>query len=149
MATQVLLLLFMVVVFFGVGSGARGVEIDGVNYGVFYTSTYPTTSDGAIFMDSDNRIVLLNGQDSQTPTPNSWALFNLLGKTITFDVQLASAGCGCNLALYLVSMNGKSDYCDASGVHGMIFPLFHFFFFLFSLFTFFIVINSQIFSLLS
>lgn len=54
-------------------------------------------------------------------------LWNVLGKTLSFTVDLSSAGCGCNAAFYFVQMPGFSSsgaivpgpnydgYCDAQG----------------------------------
>jgi len=61
--------------------------------------------------------------------PHDITQFRLLGKTFTFEVDLSSVGCACNLALYLVSapaldMDGKpirgagEYYCDANKVDG-------------------------------
>lgn len=57
---------------------------------------------------------------------SSYARFQLLGKTMRYSTNLKGAGCGCNAALYLVSMprnakQGKcSDYyCDAMKVCGI------------------------------
>jgi len=66
--------------------------------------------------------------------PDAIAQFKLLGKAITFTVDLSNVGCACNLAFYLISMpardssgkyNQGSDrqgqppyYCDANMVGG-------------------------------
>ena len=51
----------------------------------------------------------------------------LSGKTLSFEVDLGGVGCGCNAALYLVSMPQSHDagkcandyYCDANNVCGV------------------------------
>lgn len=50
----------------------------------------------------------------------------LLGKSFSYSTRMTDAGCGCNAALYLVSMAQNSDpsecgdyYCDANNVCGV------------------------------
>merc|ERR1719189_569046 len=50
----------------------------------------------------------------------------LLGRTLKFSTDISGAGCGCNAALYMVSMKQNSDissckdyYCDANSVCGV------------------------------
>ena len=96
------------------------LQIDENTYGVFYSSKFPLIGPSSISLNSNNRIVLLSGLSTQQPKTNDWALFYLLGKKLSFNVNIASAGCGCNAALYLVSMGGQPGYCDANFVGGTI-----------------------------
>mgnify|MGYP003695146441 FL=1 len=64
-------------------------------------------------------------------SPDMFYSPNLLGGSIEWDMDLSQAGCGCNAALYLISMPGyKQDgspdpsqggdyYCDANQVGGV------------------------------
>jgi len=66
-------------------------------------------------------------------TPKRWTL---LGRSLSFDVNLANVGCACNLALYLVQMPAYNSsntadptscgnyYCDANKVCGIYCPEF-------------------------
>lgn len=68
--------------------------------------------------------------------PDNFYGVNLLGGSISYDVNLSQSGCACNAALYLISMpgkdwngnpnagDGKDYYCDANMVGGQWCPEF-------------------------
>jgi len=77
-----------------------------------------------------NRRVYLASTCANDFGPNIFKNFMLLDKTLSFNADLSQVGCGCNAALYLVSMpaynrNNQPDptkcddyYCDANNVCG-------------------------------
>jgi len=86
-----------------------------------------TVSGNAVTMQHNTRAYLAANCDNNfTPTTNY--NLQLLGKSLTFDVNLSGIGCGCNAAAYLVAMpaygsNNQPDptecgdyYCDANQV---------------------------------
>ena len=95
-------------------------------------------SEGELVVPFDTRTYLLTAYDGQcagrtfgTPAYDcvdyeQGAIF-LGGKTLSFDIDLRGIGCGCNAALYLVSMPQNGDtglcagdgYCDANSVCGV------------------------------
>lgn len=74
--------------------------------------------------------------ESQTWDPNAYFSPKLLGGSMEYDVDLSQATCGCNAALYMISMpgigaNGQPfpsedgmHYCDAGKVGGNYCPEF-------------------------
>ena len=63
-----------------------------------------------------------------TRTPASYVAWSLVGKRLAFTADLAGAGCGCNVAVYLTSLHQNTDepgtcggdyYCDANAVCGV------------------------------
>lgn len=69
-----------------------------------------------------------------TFSPDMYTRFYLLDKTFSYTVDLSSVGCGCNAALYMISMpaynsSNRADptkcgdyYCDANRVCGVYCP---------------------------
>ena len=63
--------------------------------------------------------------------PASYSAWNLLGRTLSFTVDLSTSGCGCNLAVYTAAMQQNTQvgtcwggasghyYCDANQVCGV------------------------------
>ena len=76
----------------------------------------------------------LGDTDSDTFFPHSFYQVPLLGKSLSFDVDIKDVGCSCNGALYFVSMPGynaaeqpdpgeqQDYYCDANMVGGTFCP---------------------------
>lgn len=74
--------------------------------------------------------------ESQTWDPNAYFKPNLLGGSMEYDVDLSQVTCGCNAAMYMISMPGiGSDgkpfpskdgmhYCDANKIDGNFCPEF-------------------------
>jgi hypothetical protein len=66
------------------------------------------------------------GEDPRSHDDVHYARWPLLGKRFSFTIDLSGAECGCNAAVYLVSMAdnrrpgtcGGDYYCDASSVCG-------------------------------
>lgn len=102
-------------------SSQAQIIVDGVTYGVSYTNTAPSVSGSSMGFNNDNRLVLL-AQPTNSQSSTNWALFNFVGKTLTFTVDLSATTCGCNAAVYMVSMGGLSGYCDANSVGGVACP---------------------------
>jgi len=56
--------------------------------------------------------------------PDMFLTWNLLGKTLSYNVDMSKVGCGCNAAFYFVTMPSRVKtkcgdyYCDANAVCG-------------------------------
>eukprot|EP00456_Euglypha_rotunda_P058223 TRINITY_DN4833_c0_g1_i11.p1 TRINITY_DN4833_c0_g1~~TRINITY_DN4833_c0_g1_i11.p1 ORF type:complete len:308 (+),score=12.98 TRINITY_DN4833_c0_g1_i11:95-1018(+) len=106
-----------------------------------YTGPYPFAGGG---LKTSGTTVTLNhnsggfiAQECDTSykpsTPKRW---QLLGRSLSFNVNLANVGCACNLALYLIQMPAYNSsnvadptscgnyYCDANKVCGIYCPEF-------------------------
>ena len=104
---------------------ALSVEVDGVKQDlwVVYDKWWSkaSTSDSELKYDYNNRMYL---SEENSADPSKLFKPNLLGGSISFDVNLDDSGCGCVSALYGVVMpavNHDGDpfsYCDANRITG-------------------------------
>ena len=88
-------------------------------------------------IEDQNKIILQHNAQVQIAEtgasaygPNIFMKYKLLGKTLSYTVDLSSIGCSCNSAFYLVTMPGYGSngqptpgqygtyYCDANDVGG-------------------------------
>ena len=82
--------------------------------------------DNEIVASMNSRTYLGDGCVEGAYANVEYGSWKLLGKTLSYEVDLSKAGCGCNAALYLTSMRQNdrpsdcSDYyCDANSVCGV------------------------------
>jgi len=81
---------------------------------------------GNVRPDMWGRAYFANGCTEGTYSNTEYSAWKLLGKRLTYTTDVSQAGCGCNAAMYLVSMpqndqvSGCEDYyCDANTVCGV------------------------------
>ena len=97
---------------------------------IFYnekTSVYPlfntSGDDSPTLMISEDGLTvtetIINGESPRwtvlSPTYTSeedWQLFDILGKSISFDVDISKVPCGYNYNLYTTTQRPGQDYCD-------------------------------------
>ena len=101
-------------------SGAGSAEINGV---------YSRQKDGA--RRNGARVYLAKDQGASAACTShdevEYSAWELLGRELSFTIDLSAAECGCNAAVYLVSMHanvepgscGGDFYCDDSSVCGV------------------------------
>ena len=94
---------------------------------------YPTWSDGIFIteaglgFDFNNRMYL---STVASIDPTKYYRTNLLGGSISFDIDLSKTGCGCITAFYVVGMPAVDNfgdpfkYCDAAQRSGYFCPEF-------------------------
>mmetsp|Transcript_123670 Transcript_123670/g.276241 ORF Transcript_123670/g.276241 Transcript_123670/m.276241 type:complete len:646 (-) Transcript_123670:81-2018(-) len=81
--------------------------------------------EGAIVPHMGGRAYFANTCTAGHYDHKQYLALNLLGKTMSFTTDMSKSGCGCNAALYLVSMAQNTHpsecndyYCDANNVCG-------------------------------
>lgn len=82
--------------------------------------------DGVVMPEMWGRAYLADQCTDGTYDHNQYVGIPLLGKKFIYTTDVSQAGCGCNAALYLVSMKQNSEvsgcedyYCDANSVCGV------------------------------
>lgn len=87
---------------------------------------YDVADNGAVALRLNDRSYFGDVCNSGAYSPKSYSAVKLLGKRMKYTTDMAGAGCGCNVAMYLVSMaqNPKIStcgdyYCDANKVCGI------------------------------
>lgn len=118
-------------------AGALSVNVEGsVQQWAVATFTWAgTTANGnSVTLRKNDRAYIVQACQSSFSAGMYTNKFALLGKTLSYTMNLATAGCGCNAAIYGVSMparnsagavipSGNGDgYCDANWVGGAACP---------------------------
>ena len=114
------------------GYASLQVTVDGVQKTLYMAMASSKSHDSTMTIPYNDR-----GYLSESPQldPNSFFRPNLLGGSVSYDVDLSDRNCGCIAAFYLVSMPGKNSagqlwntdgyyYCDANQVDGNFCPEF-------------------------
>lgn len=109
----------------------RAIE-DGHSEELAIVGTYAkgnSAGDG-ITLPHGGRVYVANKEGNGKVVPNELYRPNLLGGSISYDVNLSQSGCRCNASFYMVLMPGKYSngvpdparggdyYCDANDVGG-------------------------------
>ena len=98
------------------------VTVEGVKKNLYFATNSYKSSGSTLTVPFGGRGILSN-----TPSldPNNYFKPNLLGGSISYDVDLSTRNCGCIAAFYLVGAPGKNSsgqlwntdgywYCDAN-----------------------------------
>lgn len=129
---------FAVTSAFAANNGGITIIVNGAPQTKYVLSTdfnkrYVQVNGSSITLRGGGR-VYLGDSPSSTLSPNGYYNMPLLGKRLTFDVNMNQVGCSCNGALYFVTMPGynsaqqpapgqdKDYYCDANDVGGTYCP---------------------------
>jgi len=98
------------------GSNVPGQDVGSLEIG----------ADGSVVAHMDARVYFSDSCTEGSYDHTKYLGLKLLGKTLKFTTDISGAGCGCNAALYLVSMKQNPDisscndyYCDANKVCGV------------------------------
>merc|ERR1712190_362968 len=82
--------------------------------------------DGKVVPQMKGRSYFADMGQANSYDHNNYVALNLLGKTLQYTTDLSGVGCGCNVAVYLTSLQQNTDlsgcydyYCDANSVCGV------------------------------
>jgi len=86
----------------------------------------PNITGRDIMAPMDSRAYFGDACNAGVYSNEDYLALNLLGKTMKYSANVHGAGCGCNAAMYLVSMRQNTEkstcgdyYCDANSVCGI------------------------------
>mmetsp|Transcript_93582 Transcript_93582/g.195095 ORF Transcript_93582/g.195095 Transcript_93582/m.195095 type:complete len:554 (+) Transcript_93582:274-1935(+) len=130
-----LLLLFLVgslLPHFGSATCMGELAIDGVDKAYITGSGIMLEEDGKTMRLNHNTGISITSACSNGWDPNGFQHFSLLGRTLTFTVDVSQIGCACNVAVYVIQEPARDEggnpttgtcsyspyYCDANMVCG-------------------------------
>jgi len=108
------------------GHGNLAVISAGANVPGMEAKTVEVVEGNLLVPHMGGRVYLANSCSDGPYNNKEYASINMLGKVMSWTVDVSGTGCGCNTAVYLVSMpqnNNRSKcddyYCDAMSVCGV------------------------------
>ena len=119
----------------GLNNGAITIMVDGQAQTKYvlsgdWSKEFTRVDGKGITLSGGGRVYLGDSPTNYT-NPNSYYNMPLLGRRLTFDVNMNEVGCNCNGALYFITMPGYNSaqqpvpgknneyYCDANDVGGV------------------------------
>ena len=101
-----------------------------VRYVVSSDPTKAKISSNKTLTIQHNGNIQIAANSSNSYSPNMFAMYKLSGSKLSFDIDLSTISCSCNVAFYMVGMpaigsngeptpgNSGTYYCDANGNNG-------------------------------
>jgi len=108
------------------GHGSLSVISAGANVPGMEAQTVEVVDGNLLVPHMGGRVYLADSCSDGAYNNKEYAAINMLGKVMSWTADISGTGCGCNTAVYLVSMpqnNNRSKcydyYCDAMSVCGV------------------------------